>query len=409
MKSVSCRTLPGGWSVVTAKNLADVESLRPVWEKLQNSNQAAAPNADIDRFISVIETMKDIAQPHVILLQHNGTGETLVIGRLEKTRLNCKIGYKTLLKPALRCLSIVYGGVLGRLTDDTFNILLGELQATFAKNEADVVFFNHLRTDSPVHKLITTKPGFFCRGHLTRTEVHRTMPVPENIERFYEARSKKHRGNLRRYIKKIQQEYADRARIAAYQSEDQAEEFIKAASQISGKTYQEKLGSGIKDDEQMVHYTRTAAKYGWLRAHVLYLGDEPCAFQYGLQYKKTYFLEQIGFDPKWSQHNVGTVLFLKVLEELCAAQQVQTLDFGFGDAEYKRSYCDKCWTEASAYIFAPRLYPILVNMAQSSMMGLSLGLEYVLNKTDLSGRIKRSWRNLLRAKSPDEASYGGKF
>jgi hypothetical protein len=87
--------------VVTVRDLEGIEGIRKVWEKLQDSDQAAVPNADINRFISVIETMKDTAQPHVILLQHNDSPETLVIGRLKKRRIECRIGYKVLRLPAL--------------------------------------------------------------------------------------------------------------------------------------------------------------------------------------------------------------------------------------------------------------------------------------------------------------------
>jgi hypothetical protein len=387
--------LPDGWEIIVAKNLAEVESLRPVWEKLQKEETYPVPNADIDRFISIIEPVQDTVQPYITLLRYNGNPEAMVIGRVERTKLNSKIGYKTLLRSTLKCLTIVYGGLVGKFTDDALCVLLQELLRTLAKGEADVVLFNHIRTDLPIYHLITKEPTFFCRNHLPKIEIHRSMSVPGSIDDFYQSCSKKHRGNLRRYIRKIEETYSDRAKIVSYHQEKEMGGFIKEASRVSLKTYQEKLGSGLGDDEQTRSLLETAAKCGWLRAHVFYIGDEPCAFQRGLQYGKTYFLEQIGFDPRWKEYNVGTVLFLKVLEELCAERRSQTIDFGFGDADYKQSYGNKYWTEASVYIFARRLYPILINILRSFMAAISIGLGYVLNKIGIVGWIKRNWRNML--------------
>lgn len=388
--------LPDGWEVVVARDLTGVESLRPVWEKLRQNEAFPVPNADIDRFISVVEPMQDAVRPHIILLRHNGNPKAMVISRVEKTILNCKIGYKTLLKPSLRCLSVVYEGLFGDLTDDIRDMLMQELMDTLGKGEAEVVFFNHLRTDSAMYQLATRRGGLLCRGRLSKIEIHRSMSVPDRIDSFYKSRSKRHRGNLRRYIRNLEEEYANQVRIISYRREAEVEEFITAASQISSQTYQDKLGSSFVDNEQTKKLIETAARCGWLRAHVLYVGDEPCAFQCALHYKRIYFLEQIGFNTKWRQYNAGTVLFLKVLEELCEGRETETIDFGFGDADYKRSYGNMRWQEASVYIFAPRLYPIFVNMLRTSVMGLNTGLEYILNRTGFAGWVKRHWRNLLR-------------
>ncbi|GAF75893.1 unnamed protein product, partial [marine sediment metagenome] len=51
----------------------------------------------------------------------------------------------------------------------------------------------------------------------------------------------------------------------------------------------------------------------------------------------------------------------KMFEALCLEKNVDAIDFGFGDAQYKESFSDVSWMEASVYIFAPRLYPLVVN------------------------------------------------
>ena len=149
---------------------------------------------------------------------------------------------------------------------------------------------------------------------------------------------------------------------------------------------------------------KLAAKQGWLRAYVLFIGEEPSAFELALRYGKSYFGLYTGFDPKWKQFRVGTVLFLNFLESICGDPKVQTYalpicHFGFGDAEYKRLYSDRCWDESSVYVFAPRMYPFFVNALRNSAMCMNDGLEYIVSKVGAKGWIKRKWRNSMESEA----------
>lgn len=293
----------------------------------------------------------------------------------------------------------MYGGIIGKLTPYTASIVLQELRNLLSRGDADVIFFNHLRTNSPAYQLARTMPGLLCRSYFLRVEPHWRMSIPKTIDLFYQNRSKKHRGNLHRYIRKLEDQYGGQVKVITGCRKNELDKAIRAIASVSAKTYQSSLGSGFVDNARNRTLMRTAAKSGWLRAHILFITDEPCAFQLGLHYGRTYFLEQIGFDPHWKRFNAGTVLFVKVLEELCRDHTVDYLDFGFGEANYKQSYGNEKWFETSVYIFAPRLYPIFINTLRSSMMGLNLGLEYVSNKAGFVGWFKRYWRDLLEAKS----------
>jgi hypothetical protein len=159
------------------------------------------------------------------------------------------------------------------------------------------------------------------------------------------------------------------------------------------------MGAGFVDNELTRNLLYLAAAKNWLRAHILYVDDDPTAFQVGFKYGSTYFADQIGYDPSWRNFRVGTVLLLKVIEELCADSSVNKFDFGFGDADYKQLFCDKYWTDVSFYLFAPRFYPVFINMMRSSTEALDLCLKSIVKKYGSVGRVKRWWRNLLQAKN----------
>ena len=93
---------------------------------------------------------------------------------------------------------------------------------------------------------------------------------------------------------------------------------------------------------------------GWFLAGLLYLHGEPVAFQLGTAYRGTYAASGTAFDPAHSEERPGTYLLMKVIEQLCADPAVDRLDFGFGDADYKRAFADESWVEQDVEVFEPR-------------------------------------------------------
>lgn len=394
--------LQDGWDVTVARSSEDIEALRPVWEQMQAKEPCPILNADIDRFLSVIEASGGSVQPYIILVKENGRPAAMVLAWIGKSPVELKLGYKTLLSPKLTCLTIVYGGILGQPGEELCSFLIGELTKVLHRREADMVYFNHLRTDSHIYRCARRIPGILSRDYCCVTEPHWSMKAPESIEGFFQARSKKHRANMKRFIRKLEKEYPNQVRVITYTQEDDLDDAIKAASEISHSTYQHGLGCGFIDNPRTRVLLTTAARRSWLRISVLYVNGEPGAFQVGLHYVKKYILEQIGFDPKWGRLEVGTVLFLRVLEHICADPDIEFVDFSFGDADYKRSYGDERWQEASGYIFAPRLYPITVNAARTFFTSVNSALKYILSKAAVAGRVKRFWRDTLCAKGPEK-------
>lgn len=399
MKKDSDIQSSGEWKTVVARNFEEIEAIRPIWEQMQRNEPCPKPNADIDRYLSVVGARGDSIRPHVILFEHNGSPAAMIVGWVGKHQLELKLGYKALLKPSFRCLSVVYGGVLGQPDSELCPLLVGELMKQLRGREFDIIQLNYLKTDTVFYRAARKIPGFLSRCYLPKIDEHWRMSVPDNIDQFYSARSKKHRGNLRRTIRKYEQDYQGKSLFSTYTSESDVGEFIRVAADISSKTYQHTLDVGIVNDECTRCLMTAAASKGWFRGHILHAGNKPCAFQLGLCYKKVYYLMSIGYDPFFNSYQPGTVLFLKVLDSLCEDPSIDAMDFYFGDAWYKKHYGTEHWPEASVYIFAPKLHLIFINMLRSSTMCVNAGLGYVVSKIGVVDWIKRKWRSLLRPKS----------
>lgn len=394
----------GEWEVTIIRSNEEIEDIRPIWEEMQKSEPHPVINADIDRYLSVVQASDGQMQPYIIFIKQRCKPVAMVIARIGKHPVELKLGYTSLLSPKLRCLIITYGGILGQLTNDVCALLFGKLMKMLRRREVDIVFFNHLRTDSHVYQLSRKLPGILSRGYFPKIEPHWRLVIPESMDHFLRTCSKNRRKHLMRYIRKIEQKYPGRVKIVTYTREDELEEAMKAAAQISSETYQRGLYGGFVDDTKTRTLLTIAARKNWLRFDILYIDDKACAFRRALRYRHTCFGEQIGYSPERKEYNIGTILFLRVLESLCEDPAIDYFDFGFGGGEHKRWGNNQPWYEASVYIFAPRPYPIFVNMVRTFTIGLNRGLEYIFNKTGLAGWIKRRWRDLLQVRSAEKAS-----
>jgi len=383
------------WKTVLARDLKEIESIRSVWEQLQSNEHYPTPNANIDRFLSVVEAHRDKMKPYAMIVEHYGKPEAMVIGRIEKHKIGIKVGYKTLHCPLSRCLRIVYGGVLGQPDAQLSSLLVGELMNQLRQRLFDIVYFNYLRTDTTFYQAVRKMPGFLTKDHFPRIDEHWCMSVPETVYQFYSARSRGHRHNLRRAIRKFDEKCPGESKVVNYITESDVDDFVRTAADLSSKTYQSALGAGITDDGHMKYRIRSAAARGWFRGHILFSGDKACAFQLALHYQKIYYMVNIGYDPALSSYKPGLILFLKVLESLCDDPSTNMIDFYFGDAEYKHRYGTEHWPEACIHIFGPRPCPVFINALRSSVSGMNAGLHQIAKMIGFANWIKRRWRAVL--------------
>jgi hypothetical protein len=385
---------PPDLEIVTIRDLEGIESIRSVWEEMQCREPFPVPNADINRYIASVKAIGDEALPHVILIKCGGNPAAMVIGRIESRRLNLRLGYKTLFGSTLRCLSVVYGGIIGQPSSELCAVIMDEFMNVLRRREADVVFLNHLRTDSPIYKLYKTKASFWSRNHSILAEPHWQTNITDTMQEFYGNVPGSRKRRWRRNIRQLEKISPSEIKVVCYRHLSDIDYLSDVACQIEKETYKKNLGSGFINCPSNRVLLEQAARDDWLRAYVLYVGDQPCAFQFDVQYKGTQFTEYGSFDPKWSRGSPGIVLLIKVLEELCQERNVSKMDFGFGDALYKRKFGTDHWLDESVYIYAPRLQPILIKTVMSMNLVISLLRRSVI-RLNMDGWIKRNWRKMM--------------
>jgi hypothetical protein len=377
-------------SIRVVRSVKEIEQIRDVWSTFQQH-----PNADIDFYLLVCRTRPEILRPHVIVLYREGRPEAMLVGRLVQGTINLSIGYGKILKMPARLLTVVCGGLLGDMSSENGEALVAEVSSALRRDEADAALFNFVRTDSAIYPFILSSPGRMHRDYWPAEQPHWAMKLPNSIEAVYGEMSGDHRKELRRMERKLASDYSGDVKVLSLREVADLGAMFRDLEEIAKRTYQRGLGAGFEDSPEMRQRLRLEAEKGWLRSYLLYVGGKPCAFWVGSLYKGTFHSSFMGYDPGYQRYSPGSVLQVKVLEDLCR-DGIKELDFGLGDAMYKQRFGNCGWRDASAYIFAPTLAATAINAVRIPTMLLERALRKILEHTKLLAKVKKIWRSRVR-------------
>jgi CelD/BcsL family acetyltransferase involved in cellulose biosynthesis len=90
---------------------------------------------------------------------------------------------------------------------------------------------------------------------------------------------------------------------------------------------------------------------------------------------------------------------MRLVEDLCADETVDTVDYGFGDAEYKRRFGSRSWQEEDVLVYAPTARAVRINLVRTALLAAVGVARRVLQRGDALGRVKRGWRKRLSRRS----------
>jgi Acetyltransferase (GNAT) domain len=378
--------------VATVRTLDEAESMREEWLPLLGTSITTHP----DYYRAVIETEPHVEAPYLLTLRRDGELEAMLLARFEHVPLPCKLGYRTIYAPRVRSISVVYEGYLG-MVEEHAAVLVAELRAALARGDADVVLFRHLHIDHPLHRAATNGNGALSRQRLIRRTVCWQRTLPASFEEFSNSLSKKTRSGVTRYVNRLKRDFGDDVELRRFTEPDQLDELFGDLELVASKTYQRGLGAGFRDDERQRIRTRLSMERGWFKAWVLYVRGVPVAFWPGEAFSGRFRSGIPGYDPAYEEYRVGTYVMMRMIEDLCEDPSVSLLDFGFGDAEYKRRFGDRSWEEEDVLLYAKRLRPMWINLVRTSLLGVNTVGMALGRRTGALSRIKNWWRNRLRA------------
>ncbi|MBN1363501.1 MAG: GNAT family N-acetyltransferase [Syntrophaceae bacterium] len=378
------------YTLTIARSIEEINSLRTIWDEFQ-----LRPNSDIDHFLHVTTHDKTIIRPHATLLERAGKPVAIAAGRVEQSRFSCKFGYKNIYAPLTKVLGIPDDGLLGDFSIENGRIILNSLVQTMRLENLDLIRFSYLRIESPMYELVKKHSSILMRDHLKYPSKHWRMDVPENIEGFYKARSSKHRYWLRRIRRILEAEFPGQVHYKVYADGPSLDELIVNAETVARKTYQWGLGQGFRDSPEMRKRLRAFVKKNQLRAHILYIRNDPFAFWLGRSYRNTFYLMQTGYDPEYKRYELGTILFIYMLQDLAENTKMDYIDFGFSEQPYKVRFGNECWEEETVHLFAANSRGLRLNIIRT-VIGVSWAYTIgMVNKLGIKNKLKRLMRDRL--------------
>ena len=379
------------FAVRIARTPEEVDALRGAWAELRVDNPAADP----DYLLTFVRHSPFAVRPHVILLERDGRADALAVGWVGDVRLGARLGYATVYRPRLDVLTIAQGGLVAAGPQQAEALLAAVLDAL--RDESLDVARVRVRVGSPAHELATTRPGALVRGHGTEPFQRFRAHLPETFADYLGQRSAKTRSNVQRYSRRLEERFGDGLSLRLFETPGDLPQLVRDTRAVYEKTYQHGLGAGFSDSEPARSLRGLAAERGWLRAWVLYLDGAPAAFWHGTLYGRIFYTGPTGYDPEHRSLRLGTYVLARMIEHLCSKADV--VDFGLGEAEYKRHFGDESWAEEDVLLFARRPRPVVVNLARTGVLAASQAAKAVLERSGGLASARRMWRDRLAERS----------
>jgi|RhiMetdeSRZDD1v2_1073273.scaffolds.fasta_scaffold180854_2 CelD/BcsL family acetyltransferase involved in cellulose biosynthesis len=83
---------------------------------------------------------------------------------------------------------------------------------------------------------------------------------------------------------------------------------------------------------------RTAARNGWLRLGLAYIGGEPAAAQLWIVHEGIASIYKIAYDERFAKLSAGTALTAKLMQQVIDVDKVRIVDYLSGEDDYKKNW-----------------------------------------------------------------------
>jgi CelD/BcsL family acetyltransferase involved in cellulose biosynthesis len=165
------------------------------------------------------------------------------------------------------------------------------------------------------------------------------LQIPANSAEYLARMSSKTRSTLRKKAKKLAELAGGELKLTRVELAKEVGGFLTEAVKVSRNTWQhEILGTRINDSDDERVWCERLAEVGLLRSYLLKAGDRSCAFVQGYQFNGVFHYVELGYDREFSEHSPGTILLHLLIQDLCDHKPPATLNFGMGEADYKRRF-----------------------------------------------------------------------
>jgi Acetyltransferase (GNAT) domain len=385
----SALSAEGEISVRIARTVQEIEALREVWNSM-----AYHVIVDIDFYLTFLRIKQEQrARPYVVSILRNEVPVSLLVGRLENAQPSVHLGYRKIVLPVLRRLTV--DALLGEQSASLVVKALQAILSALEQGEAEAAHFQFVEIGSEYHKQIGKMNSVALKDHFPMYLDYRYANLPATLAEFLAMRSSSTRYYLKRYAKRIESAFTAQLELRIYSEKSDLERLFADCEIIAGKSYQRALGVGFLGNQEDRELMQLAAERRWLRSYVLCVQGIPRAFWNGFLYQQEFLSWATAFDPEFRDYRPGQYLLQRMIQDLCENKMAKRFLYGPGDAQYKRDCSDANIPLVSLYYFAPTLKGILANTMRTTPLAVSRTARRTLDHVGLAKKLKKLWRTRL--------------
>lgn len=375
--------------VIKNRNL--LEDFRETWDRL-NCRSPASP-ITYESYSEAVFGSSDTETMRMVIVRENGAPVAIAPFLLIRGGKQYTIGERRLLTLPVRFLRLEGECFVGRTDPDCVRQVLKVLARC---NDFHLVRTSEIELHGTLHNALekgleNSRWRLARPGH--KNSIHWFIDLPDTFEEYLSTLSSKARKNRLREIRIFENELGGKVRLV--NKVEDVEWFLSAGEKISRSTYQWNIGQRLENNEPTKKTYLAQAGAGILRCHILLAGDTPCAFARGTIRNGVYHYQTPGYDPTYSKYSPGTVLLMKVIQDLIENTDCRVLDFGQGGdmTGYKKVYGNRSFEALSFEIALKQsLYPAFLLALQGLLNTLKRGANALLGE----GRLKRAIKRHLR-------------
>lgn len=357
-------TASEAYRIEVVTSWAKLQELRQDWEKYQRH-----PGVDFEFYQLVIQSRSPLCSPCVFIVFQGDTLTALLVGRIEQAKMPICFGYATIANFCVRRLVLIDGGFMGNRADVIWIRLMLFVADYIKRQNLDMASLENLALGASQHDVVCKLFGRFqlCPAH--SASEHWLLRLPKTFDEFMANRSKKRRYWLNRLPRVLDRDFPNEWHIVCYRSIAEAQQFVDAAEKIASKTYHRGLGVGFQSNQETIRRITMEAQRKQLCSYILFIKNEPIAFWYCFKYAKSLYLAATGYDQNYRSYETGTVLLMKVFRDHCGTE-IEVVDFGLGDADYKQRFGTEHFSESTFWLFPKTVKGLCLNSVNSfSLLG----------------------------------------
>ncbi|MGI9212338.1 MAG: GNAT family N-acetyltransferase, partial [Methylococcaceae bacterium] len=345
-------------------------------------------------FLLVCRLRSEVHYPWVMVVYRQDQPLALLAGRVETIPFAPSIGYLKCPGIPVKTLTVLYHGFLGLQDGPIAGLLVRDTLHWLSDSDVGQVIFPALDIRSSLHTtLMKQTPAWYCEKGIL-SQLHWQACLSDAADSLLKRMKSKHRAYLLKRQSTFLKAFNGRIKWQWLTEFEHIADTLLKIEQLACKTYQRGLGTGFNNDMDYRERMDLYARRGVLRMALLWVDDTLVCFCIGIVYGDILYGSELGYDQAFKDYSPGILLILWMMEQL-RHEGVYNVDWGLGDAQYKRQLGTTAWLEQSILLFKSSWYFLLLRFFLGASLCLDRTARNILDRTDLTARIKSAWRRHL--------------